>query len=258
MLQVLVQSYWTPKAGSSSDEYEDAFFPLISGIWNAPRVNFAIADGASEGILSGQWAQILVRTLCRLDGSHTELTTLLKRAQQSWHKWKSHYLQMRERQNRPVQWYEESGLERGAFATLLGLSLTVEDQTTTWNAVALGDSCLFQIRDSHLISAFPISKSSQMNSRPFLIASNPLYNATLPEHIYRMQGRCRSGDRLLMMTDALAHWCLREHEAGHPPWEALRPENSFQQNGFEHWVGLLRSENSLQNDDVTLIAIDLD
>lgn len=258
MLKVRVRSYWTPKADSSIAEYEDASFLLTSGTHKAPRMDFAIADGASEGMLSSQWARILVRALCRLDGSYTDIDVLLTRAYHAWQQWKQHYVHMRERQNRPIQWYEEPGLERGAFATLLGLSLTFKDKTGEWHAAALGDSCLFQIRSNQLIHTFPVTTSTHMNNRPYLISSNPTHNAAVHQHMKTMQGECRSGDRFLLMTDALADWCFHQHEAGRAPWSLWEFENTLPQSSFERQMALLRATHNLRNDDVTLIAIGLD
>lgn len=254
MLQVHVRSTWLPKAGNSAEEYEDAYFPHHTGKRSGKQLNLAVADGASEGMLSGQWAQILVRSFCRQTNTSARMDELLARAHYSWEKWQAHYLDLRERQNRPVQWYEEPGLRKGAFATLLGLSLAQDGDAARWSALALGDSCLFQVRDNQLIAAFPLDQAADFDNRPFLLASNPALNKGLNDHVHQMEGDAQSGDRLLMMTDALAQWFLHDCETGGTPWTVF---DLTTQHDFEQWIQTLRHEHTIRNDDVTLLALDI-
>jgi len=53
------------KGGNAEGEYEDAFHPPGNGKVEGAALRFAIADGASEGMLSGAWARILVELHCR-------------------------------------------------------------------------------------------------------------------------------------------------------------------------------------------------
>ena len=256
-MRALVRSFWLPKAGNSPEEYEDAFYPAIEGECSGNRIHFAVADGASEGMLSGQWAQILVRAFCRLNGTSAQMDTLLSRAYGAWGDWKTHYLQFREQQNRPIQWFEEPGLHRGAFSTLLGLTLIHGETSGRWEVVALGDSCVFQVRDEKLIAACPVTESSAFGSRPFLLASNPANNAGMSDHLTQAHHEWRSGDRFYLMTDALAQWFLRAYEAEQSPWQALHPASAIQPAGFEKWVQSLRVGHAMRNDDVTLISIEI-
>jgi len=56
----------------------------------------------------------------------------------------------------PIQWFEEPGLAKGAHATIIAVEfLDGEDETLPlWRAVAVGDSCLFQVRKERLCFAF--------------------------------------------------------------------------------------------------------
>lgn len=257
MLRVTVRSAWLPKAGNALEEYEDAYYPHYQGARSGARMSFAIADGASEGMLSRQWADILVRAFCRQPETDSLLTELLARSYGAWASWMAYYLDVRERQNRPIQWYEEPGLERGAFATLLGLVLVHEADASRWEAVALGDSCLFQVRDDQVIAAFPVSAAADFDSRPFLIASNRAHNERLPDYVRHMTHACQRGDRLLLMTDALAQWFLRAVEAGDAPWADLHADMLANRRAFTQWIQALRAGHEIRNDDVTLVALDI-
>jgi hypothetical protein len=122
-MKVFLTSFWLQKDGNTEDEYEDAFHPIRKGEWEGELLRFAVADGASESMLSGRWAEILVRVFFRLKGHQAGIHDFLERAYRSWNIWKSSYLHGREKRNRPIQWYEEPGLQAGAFSTFFGLTI---------------------------------------------------------------------------------------------------------------------------------------
>jgi hypothetical protein len=74
-------------------------------------------------------------------------------------------------------------------------------------------------------------------------------------------GDCLSGDRLWLMTDALAQWFLQQAESGGKPWLALdllvhpAGDEISSQQAFAAWIEGLRASRQLRNDDVALIAI---
>jgi hypothetical protein len=258
-----MEAFVTPlrvqKAGNADEEYEDAYYPAGQGRREGAELRFAVADGASEGMLSGAWARVLVKLHCRFDWTCGSVEQFLERAYADWSSFRSEYLRDREGRNRPVQWYEEPGLREGAFSTLLGLTLTgsSHDGSGAWAAFAVGDSCLFQIRGSTLAQKFPLEHSSDFNNRPVLLASNPARNDQAIGGLRRISGTFESGDAFYLMTDALARWSLREDEEGRAPWLRLRDLGTREAPAFGSWVEGLRKTKDLRNDDVTLIRIDL-
>jgi hypothetical protein len=246
-----------PKTGNSNAEYEDAFFPLEAGVAEADLLRYAVADGASEGILSKPWAELLAKLFCRLQPPSGDLNALLAHAEPDWRRWLKHYLAHRELQNRPVQWFEEPGLERGAFSTLLGLALRRAGETGRWRALAVGDSCLFQVRKNRLLTGFPAKSAADFNNRPFLIASNPAANQGLLERAQTAAGTWRPGDRFYLMTDALAAWFWREVEARRRPWPMLELIAREQPHTFGSWLQTLQANKQIRNDDVTLLCVEV-
>jgi hypothetical protein len=248
-----------PKAGNRADECEDALHPAAGGVRAGGRLRFAVADGASESLLSGPWAALLTRLYGRRaigDG----LADWLALAYARWARWLRRYLRARERRGRPIQWFEEPGLEAGAFAALLGLTLreTAEAEVGDWEALALGDSCLFQARAGELVTGFPAVTSADLGSRPLLLGSRPARNARALDAIATARGCWRVGDRFYLMTDALAHWWLREHEAGRAPWAQLdRQCGPRRSRSFPRWVETRRRRRELRNDDIALLRIEI-
>jgi hypothetical protein len=155
----------------------------------------------------------------------------------------------------PLPWYGEMKRAEGAFATLLGLAFRRQPDLAEpdfWRAVAVGDSCLFQVRGSHIVVAFPLTRSVEFGSRPALIGSAEPAAGTPPPPVYQARGSWLPGDEFWLLTDALAHWFLRQHELGRRPWERLRP--LADQGAFAALVDELRDQGELRNDDVTLLV----
>jgi hypothetical protein len=141
-----------PKRGHNAEEYEDAFAA------NAPAGRFAVADGASESSFATLWARLLVDGFVRPVRQRKE-TGWLAPLQQQW---------AAEVDGRPLPWYAEAKRQEGAFATLLGLVLQKgpEKPGGLWHALAIGDSCLFQVRQGSLLKTFPVTSSQDFGDRP--------------------------------------------------------------------------------------------
>lgn len=235
------QALSLPKRGHSAEEYEDAF------AGNAALGRFAIADGATESSFAGLWARLLVNRFLRQPvGLKQPWADWLPPLQQRWN---------REVRSQPLPWYAEEKVDQGAYATFLGLVL----QGERWQAVAVGDSCLFHVREGQLLQAFPVSRSEEFGNTPALVGSR----ATTPEMVQRRavraEGDWQVGDWLLLMTDALAQWFLAEGEADRRPWEAVRQllTGSAGPADMSAWVEPLRQQGALRNDDVTFLALSL-
>jgi hypothetical protein len=229
-----------PRRGHGLDECQDAAASAVD------RGRFAIADGASESAQSALWARLLVDSFVADAGSDLAWADWLPPLQQRW--------------SRAVEpgllglpWFLEPGWHQGAFATLLGLELRPGGLGWTWEALAVGDSCLCQVRDGRLMQAFPVQQASDFDGAPWLIGSR----FPAPPRCQRCRGEAQPQDRLWLMTDALAQWFLRRAEAGDRPWEpleaALRDPDADRQ--FGEWIEQLRRSRQLRDDDVTLMVV---
>jgi hypothetical protein len=120
-----------------------------------------------------------------------------------------------------------------------------------WQALAVGDSCLFQVRANKLRRAFPLERAGDFSNAPWLLGSRGSTEA-IKEKEVRGGGDWIIGDRFWLMTDALAQWFLEQVEAGRQPWEALEPllTDPRPQERFAAWIEELRDSHALRNDDV--------
>ena len=178
-----------PKSGNLAGENEDAAAGAMGGI------RFAIADGATEGWHSGPWARHLARSYVRRAPSPATFDHWLELIRGEW---------IPPSADGPVAWYAAEKEEQGSFATLLGIDLSPSKSTAgewAWKAVAIGDSCLFQIRGDEVQTAFPLASADAFGTRPFLVPSSSGAKCPEPEWL---AGRARSDDLLLLATDAAA------------------------------------------------------
>jgi hypothetical protein len=129
-----------------------------------------------------------------------------------------------------------------------------------WEALAVGDCNLFQIRGGTLLTAFPLTESRQFNGGPFLVPTRGTAGKDLLRHTRVAHGDWQPHDTFYLMSDALAAWFLRCCEAGQQPWDVLEQVlgTADPQESFASFVRGLREEKLLHNDDVTLFTIDVD
>jgi hypothetical protein len=239
--QVKWRAFSLPKRGNRIEEYEDAY------AGNPEAGRFAVADGASESSFSGLWAQLLVEGFVRPTPREEDEKSWLEPLRKRW---------AAEVDPRSLAWYAEEKRQQGAFATFLGLVLKRSDKGPggRWKAMAVGDSCMFQVGKDGLIGSFPLSNPDDFGNAPNLVCSRN--SSTEPPLRSRVEwGKWRPGERIFLMTDALAQWFLARSRTDRKPWVALaqpRPEAALTE-----YIEKLRDNDGLRNDDVTLLTIDL-
>ena len=248
--------FWLPKAGNSLDEYEDAsrvIYPQRIGASGRRMARAAVSDGASESAFAREWANVLVdafvtRPMDVSGLSEEALNVWLALAQEEWHDlvpWDR------------IPWHGEAKAQAGAFATLLGLTFGSTRGNTRrlcWRAVAVGDSCLFVVRDGGLELSFPLDDAATFDNSPSLVCSNPDNAEELWGHVRRHGGECGAGDFFILASDAVACWFLARSAAREKPWETLLTLDNA---GWGTWVEEQRRTGLMRNDDVTLVIIEV-
>lgn len=252
-MRIRVEAAWVQKEGNKPSENEDASAPEHTTLFEGTTLPVAVADGATESLFSGLWARLLVRAFTHTPFPDADrLLAALPDLQRQWDA---------DVRGKDLPWYAQEKLHEGAFATLLGLSLSEAEGSpgqATWHALAVGDSCLFQVRKEQVLRSFPLERAEAFGSAPFLIATHRARNAGVANQVRTATGELHAGDTLLLMTDALACWFLSEHERGQAPWRALPgPEEEALQEAFQAFVGDLRRRKVIRNDDCTLLRLHL-
>lgn len=245
-MELSVRAFWLPKNGNSVEEYEDAFE------YSTTDNRFAIADGATESSFSGRWAKYLVQGFVNSPPStfsSMDMQEWLNPLQSTWNEsidWDN------------LPWFSVDKARSGAFSSFLGLTFDPKVIQTKyhWSAIAIGDSCLFHIRDNSLLTSFPIERAEQFGNRPLLLSSNNENNNRVWDDIKTFDGYYQNGDIFLLATDALANWFLTQHENNSTPWDELCGLKT--DDDFAGFVAKLRQNASLHNDDVTLLIIQVE
>jgi len=159
-----------------------------------------------------------------------------------------------------LPWYLEQKVDEGAFATVLGVQFTDgalgNRRMTRLRAVAVGDTCLFHVREEALLSSFPLDAARDFSSRPCLVGTRPASDQAVSRAIRRHRASCNDGDRFYLATDALAHYILKQVEQNLPIWEQIdEVATDLAQDAFRSWVRSIRQQGLMRNDDVTLVMI---
>jgi hypothetical protein len=284
-MRISTQSFHVPKLGNAPEEYEDAFFP-DSFTDRVDGFRCAVADGASESVFAKNWAQALVRSF-----SAREMN--LERLRDEWQKdvgsqrlpWflekksrrgafaafvglslrtnssaRSRAKAARKPRTNATDWMPADSTGNGAAKKESGwhTEKATGKIAGTWRALAIGDSCLFQLRGDNLITVGPVSKSEEFDNSPFLLGSKSKDTIGRDgENVSLHSGTWSRGDRFYLATDALSQWLLLRHEAGMPPWEMLRELGAKDTRDFDELIGEMRADHDLHNDDTTLLRVEV-
>lgn len=287
-MRAKVVTWWAHKDGNDPREYEDAWSidppgaeadKQISGHY----VRVVVADGASESLLAGRWAREVTKAFAAAPVAAVrqagDFATTAVATARNWPSELACYVSAREEVGRPLMWYEQPGLAKGAFATILALHLCtprgVEQPAGPvaldrlrnvvsgsrfgrwrrhgrWYAAAFGDTCVFQVRAGALRFAFPLSDSRSFGTDPLTLGSNQ-YNAELvASRVQFAEGIFVSGDDFYVCTDALAAWFLSQDAKGSRPWETLC---GMDEPALASWLSSARKNGVIRNDDVTLVHV---
>ncbi len=246
-----------PKDGKTADEYEDA-----CACATRPGADvYVVADGASDSVFSGLWAQMLAHRLAHNVPQRNDAPT--------WRNWIEEVQQEWERTVRadPVPWYVEPKIREGAFATCVALIVQRPSKGSTsarWGAVAVGDSCLFHVQVatngtpaalSPAGRGFPISDPAAFGLNPLALSSNPASNESVWPAVAVAGDVWHFGDSFVLATDALAHWITQEIV---PTGDWNRLLSLLHTSDDQAFEALMRAEwerGTLRNDDITLILI---
>lgn len=250
---MLFEAHVLQVAKDAPIEYEDASH------FDSELGNAAIADGVSNALFSGLWANLLVRSLVETPPSADDLsafTTWLAPHRETWLK-TINFPSLDDREKRKLR------QDGGAFCTLCWLQLrpdtSVEDvNRVEFTAHAIGDSCLFLVREGLIQHSFPLAGSGEFDLNPASVCSVNL-NRDSSLSIHEYSGACGSDDLLVLCTDAVACWLLRCHEQG-----TLIDWNAFFEMTDSDWTTRIEElrasfdvnrDDGIKRDDSTLVLI---
>jgi hypothetical protein len=231
-LSVDHRTYAVPRDGGESGDYEDA--AAVSG--DRWPVCAAVADGATESVFARTWAKRLVRGVVQ---NGTTTAEALRDVLPDWQaEWRAGATE--QAADRP--WYVGAKAAEGAFAALLGLSLYADGR---WRAVSVGDCCLFHVRNGAVWQRWPFDTPEAFTNRPALVPSRSDQEMPAPK---TASGTWAAQDRFLLATDAVAAWLMEDEPT---------TLSELDQDAFQERVAGARADDTLRNDDATLLVLEL-
>jgi hypothetical protein len=213
----------------------------------------AIADGVSSALFSGPWAAILAETVVAESPNPRDAEEFAAWLRQQRERWAASI------DTSGLAWFQKAKLPAGAFSTLLYARVCEVENAPAGAyggyrllAFALGDSCLFQVRNGELVRSFPLETSDQFESDPIVLGSVDLGRDHLLQFAL-LDEMCYPGDELILCTDAVAEWAVRCKELGEgPAW------SDFWQMSEDDWrsgVVWLRDQRQMRIDDATMLML---
>lgn len=240
-----IRSFRIPKDGFSEEECEDN--SAISSDDSA-TLRVAVSDGATEGIFSNIWSELLVNGYIE-NGSQIFEPSQLKLVHNEFVQKASLSIgNMRE----TTHWFMYEKLDRGTHATIAAVEFF---DSETIHVSTVGDSCVFW-HDGNEICMLPELSSKDFGSFPNTVCHLPKTWQSLKQKIVKKEISFHNHFQIALCSDALACWLvqkLREHN------EPQIWENIFQLldlNSFKEVIQELRVRKEIRNDDVTLVLID--
>ncbi len=244
MITLNIRSFITHKKSETLSECQDARSE------NVELGCFAISDGATRSFFPKVWAELLVRHFCE--------SPIFSLEEANWQQWlipiqKEWYELVSERVKIKNKFYLTNSLNtrEPAVSTFIGLQVDITEQQ--WQALIIGDSCMFH-KNGSTFKSYLIEKSEDFSNHPEIFASFPERNNFNPTFL---SGGIQSGDLFVLATDALAKWILEHKEAGNVE-EIIDQLTSIKDNDhFNRFVNRARTDEDIRlvNDDVTLMLI---
>lgn len=257
MLSFDITTYALHKAGTEKRHCEDAHaFDVEAG-------RAAVSDGASDAFESGPWARLLVASYVHSPPT-SEFNEFIKWLQGRARMWNFSL------DWGGLPWYaQQKALDVGGLATLLGFTLDRSARMNGsngsahdahWKALAVGDSCLLQIRDQMVVRRFPIENTQAFDNMPGLLSTRTETTESLladGDALAYCQGTCQVGDIFLLATDAVAQWLYSLADLDALGMELQDWNDTLGQieADFETLVKDLRARSIMRNDDVTLLVL---
>lgn len=253
-MQVQMVAFATHKDGNGPDEWEDG---VITGQDSSQSLaRFIVLDGATEAYDVRRWVDQLSEAFMGLGSAKSGRVPRLD--PKGMHTW---FAAMQDRwlASAPASGdaIEREKLRRhGAFATMLGCEISgLDGPSPVWNAVALGDTVLFHVRNDRLLSVFPKLGPGDFGTTPEVVHTMRASLERMDSRLAFDRGDLRSGDVMFAATDALAHWIIASHanrQAG--LWRRLA---TMWPTEFDELIAAERQLGRMVNDDVTLLRVRL-
>ncbi len=250
-----VDVYWVsaPKSDRSADENEDrvARYNLRNDRYDTTLVG--IADGVSDSVYSGPWAEALL--------DDREWTRLLQperySVSETLERWRHGAIaRLGVPSDSALPWYLKAKARRGSAATFLGVRLRRERREGAKiqiDVVSIGDCGMFLFQDDHVAVQFPVLRPEEYGNSPESVVS---IRATPEASLLRTNcsHRLRKGTALILATDAMAQWMASDSNEIQDE-RVRRVLACADEETFATLVRTERGRGHLRDDDSTVLVV---
>jgi hypothetical protein len=236
-----------PKDPEHPGQFEDeAGFRYFDRSRKVKQLALAIADGATEAILSDVWAKALVKSFVKRPPSKKY------GLRPEW--WSDARAEFREDLDvSQLPWYALEKLANGSFATFGGVTLYWPDRQ--FSVAGFGDVVIALVTSQGEVSIYPNSfqEASDFSNRPTLVGtlSSPQDSGSLQNRKTLPHSSCS----IYLMTDAIGAWFVGELSKSQAA--AIEQIDALSASNFTEFVQNARSSKSMRTDDVALIRLHL-
>lgn len=204
---------------------------------------YAISDGATQGYKSEIWSEKLVKSF--VDKPNFEVNSLLqdfKNYAESFQK-----IPNTENSNPALRALEERKRMQGGFATFMGVKI----EGGELEYISSGDVCGF-VKSDDILQGFPFSKVEELDQDKGFLGTQKVINGENKAEQFR-QGKIslKKGDRVILMTDAIARLTLRDKSILDRILSFRNYENFFQ------FITKEWENKRLEEDDITIGVIEV-
>jgi hypothetical protein len=234
---LLRRAYTVPKRNNEPNE--DAF---AHRCW---RGTYAVSDGASTCFGAAEWSRILVdRYVLK---PHFDPRWVAQAA--------ASFAALFDPTTVPR--YVQDALERGSFASLLGVRVLHSHGKV--RVFAIGDTVAFLCDGERVIATWPYTSPDQFDQSPILISTNEHYIDLLaknaPARDYEVEWATNelAEPRLLCVTDALGLWLMSPGDD--EPSRITTLLNAEIPEAFRDLVLAERDAARMRRDDTTMLAL---
>jgi len=226
---------------------KDSSYPeLNEDAWsaNARGTCYALCDGATESYDSQRWARLLAE---RYTDDAAFLPSWVDAAVAAYNS---------QVDRAGLSWSRQAAFDRGSFSSLLGLQLA--DNGCEVEVLAVGDSIACHIRAGVSLASFPYTRAEEFDQRPTLLSTLSEQNVFVHEADFFARNTSRTwsiepGDSILMLTDAIGQWLLRDLEASSGSIETLDLFASPE--ALAEFTVRMRAEQRMRIDDTTVLRL---
>ena len=206
--------------------------------------NFCIADGASQGFLSEEWAKMLVDNF--IENPTFDSGSLIDNFKTIAEDFTQKEFQLSE--SPAIRAVENRKKQEGSYATFLGVNLS----KNILSYISSGDCCGFIIGSGN-IKSFPFGSLGELDKDKGFIGTQRLIKGETEANQFRTGKITVSpNEQIILCTDAVARYIFTNP----PDIPNILSLNDFET--FKNWASEKIYGKLLEDDDLTIVSFSLD